>query len=151
MVFNWFRRKFDKSEAESEPDSEQVAAIESEDEPAVDEPQVPASEEVATDYLAWAKAAYQNIQQQQESPPPAVELVEPVAAPISEDLELVGTEQILTDPEIETDTPIAVESNLTPADPQSDVTTDNSTLDIDPPEATPLAADLPITCPTFTD
>ena len=148
MVFNWFRRKFDKSEAESVPDSEQVAAIESEDEPAVDEPQPPASEDVATDYLAWAKAAYQNIQQQQESPPPAVELVEPVAAPISQDLELAGTEPnstILTDTEIETDVAIAtVESNLTPADPQSDVTTDNSTLDIDPPEATPVAENLPI-------
>ena len=60
MVFNWFRRKFDKSESEQVQDSEQVET------PAVveDEPTEPDSEAVATDYLAWAKAAYQNIQQQ---------------------------------------------------------------------------------------
>ena len=60
MVFNWFRRKFDKSESESEsvPDPEQLVAVESEDEPAVEEQQPEiASGEVATDYLAWAKAA----------------------------------------------------------------------------------------------
>ena len=69
MVFNWFRRKFDRAESESEPtsDTEQIEESVSEtvaSEAEVDLPQ-PASPEVATDYLAWAKAAYQNIQQQQ--------------------------------------------------------------------------------------
>jgi fused signal recognition particle receptor len=150
MVFNWFRRKFDKSEAESVPDDEQIPVIESESEPAADEPQPePASEEVATDYLAWAKAAYQNIQQQQELPPPVVELLEPVALPISEDLEPVATEITSIDADtLETDIAIgAVDPNLTTADIQIDLTAENSALEIDTvaTKSTPLAADdLPI-------
>ncbi len=85
MVFNWFRRKFDQSESEPTQDSEQLESSEPNvvDEAETDVPPVElelASQEVvetatepATDYLAWAKAAYQNIQQQQESSPPTVE------------------------------------------------------------------------------
>jgi fused signal recognition particle receptor len=86
MVFNWFRRKFDQSEAEPAQESEQLESSEAnvvdeleDDTAAADlqstEPEL-ASEavvEVATDYLAWAKVAYQNIQQQQESSPAAIE------------------------------------------------------------------------------
>jgi fused signal recognition particle receptor len=73
MVFNWFRRKFDNSESEPVPDPELVEESAAEAEPEEPEAAEPAtaSEEIATDYLAWAKAAYQNIQQQQEAPPPA--------------------------------------------------------------------------------
>ncbi len=146
MVFNWFRRKFDKSEAESVPDSEQVAAIESEAEPAVDEQLEPAGEEVTTDYLAWAKAAYQNIQQQQESPPLAEPVIEP-ATVISEDLELVDTattpptsDTLVTDPAI-----AIVESNPTAPDLEIDATTENSAVEIDPTAAEDApAAELPI-------
>lgn len=60
MVFNWFRRQFNRSESPSEtpapapePETEQ---------PEQAEPQKP---QEAVDYLAWAKAAYQNIQQQE--------------------------------------------------------------------------------------
>jgi fused signal recognition particle receptor len=93
MVFNWFRRKFDTSESEPVPDTEQseesveIAAPEvSEDEPATTSP------EVATDYLAWAKAAYQNIQQQQEALPVAASeteslAVEPIDAPHEDSIE----------------------------------------------------------------
>lgn len=82
MVFNWFRRKFDKAESEPALDTEQVEASGGEE----DESAVPATEpetdsasesEVATDYLAWAKAAYQNIQQQQASPPPVAVETQP--------------------------------------------------------------------------
>ncbi len=98
MVFDWFRRKFDKPESESEAvtDTEQIAEpiVEEEAELVVpvSEPE-PASEEVATDYLAWAKAAYQNIQQQEaaavavvepESEPVAVEIIDPDAGSIAE-------------------------------------------------------------------
>jgi fused signal recognition particle receptor len=70
MVFNWFRRKFDRAESDSEStlDSEPLAeSVSGEDVAAAAEVDIPepASTEVATDYLAWAKAAYQNIQQQQ--------------------------------------------------------------------------------------
>jgi fused signal recognition particle receptor len=78
MVFNWFRRKFDKSESEPTPDpdleaesAEEIVAVKAEE----DLPE-PASTEVNTDYLAWAKAAYQNIQQQQTSALPEVADVE---------------------------------------------------------------------------
>jgi fused signal recognition particle receptor len=82
MVFDWFRRKFDNTQSEQVPDPEQVLEsvveeVEAEvvgdaeqDSPA--EVQVESAvaattnPEVATDYLAWAKAAYQNIQQQQQ-------------------------------------------------------------------------------------
>ncbi len=78
MVFNWFRRKFvdadsptenpAESDSESTLDPERLAESASGEDVAaaaeVDLPE-PASTEVATDYLAWAKAAYQNIQQQQ--------------------------------------------------------------------------------------
>jgi fused signal recognition particle receptor len=85
MVFNWFRRKFvdadsptenrAESDSESTLDPEQLAESASGEDVAaaaeVDLPE-PASTEVATDYLAWAKAAYQNIQQQQATTQPEV-------------------------------------------------------------------------------
>ncbi|AFZ12861.1 signal recognition particle-docking protein FtsY [Crinalium epipsammum PCC 9333] len=66
MVFNWFRRQFGDSqnteveqvETVAESPAEQEASVTSEEE----------SQEVAADYLNWAKAAYKNIQQQQRSP-----------------------------------------------------------------------------------
>jgi fused signal recognition particle receptor len=69
MVFNWFRRQFDTSESELVTDSDlgeqsEEAVVEATPESLADEPAT-ATAEVATDYLAWAKAAYQNIQQQE--------------------------------------------------------------------------------------
>ncbi len=66
MVFNWFRRKFDKSDAESESKEESaVDELETsvEAESNVETPATDTSA-VNTDYLAFAKAAYQNIQLQ---------------------------------------------------------------------------------------
>lgn len=59
MVFNWFRRQFNRSESPApspapEPQPEQQEQVETE------------KTEEAVDYLAWAKAAYQNIQQQEQ-------------------------------------------------------------------------------------
>jgi fused signal recognition particle receptor len=62
MVFNWFRRQFgdnqntevEEVETAAESPAEPVASVTSEEE----------SQEVAADYLNWAKAAYKNIQQQ---------------------------------------------------------------------------------------
>lgn len=59
--FNWFQRSYDKpqdTEAETQPPEKDTA----EEQPATDAPS-------PEDYLKWARAAYQNIQrQQQESP-----------------------------------------------------------------------------------
>jgi fused signal recognition particle receptor len=93
MVFDWFRRKFDKSESDLEPDVEQIeeSVVTEEEEEVVAVAEVETvSETVATDYLAWAKAAYQNIQQQEAAAVAASEpelttsADEPVIEPESE-------------------------------------------------------------------
>ena len=87
MVFNWFRRQFsDKSDEKEEEQSQPAApqpeteSAESASESASTEQQSP---EVAADYLNWAKAAYKNIQKQQqeveaETATPAVEPAEEI-------------------------------------------------------------------------
>jgi fused signal recognition particle receptor len=58
MAFNWFRRRFNEENSEAaEQTSEQSQSTESADSQ---------TGEVQEDYLAWAKAAYQNIQQRQQ-------------------------------------------------------------------------------------
>ncbi len=99
MVFNWFRRKFDNSESEPVPDPELVeeAATAEPEEPDAAEPAT-ANEEIATDYLAWAKAAYQNIQQQ-EAPPAAVEIAPEANTPSEPNLEEIAVETTTTESE----------------------------------------------------
>ncbi|MGB3535304.1 MAG: signal recognition particle-docking protein FtsY [Microcoleaceae cyanobacterium] len=78
MVFNWFRRQKKSNESASEvtptspaPEPEPTPAAQS---PAQQTTQSP------EDYLKWAKAAYQNIQQQKtETPEVAEEQTEPIA------------------------------------------------------------------------
>ncbi|HEY9638748.1 MAG TPA: signal recognition particle-docking protein FtsY [Coleofasciculaceae cyanobacterium] len=75
MVFNWFRRQFgtsDESSEETRSDTPQVEQEQEATEQQSAEPaQDPSKEEpptaVAEDYLIWAKAAYKNIQKQQQS------------------------------------------------------------------------------------
>uniref|UniRef100_UPI00286B5E23 signal recognition particle-docking protein FtsY n=1 Tax=Chamaesiphon sp. OTE_8_metabat_110 TaxID=2964696 RepID=UPI00286B5E23 len=104
MVFNWFRRKFDKSESEPE------APLESATEPIVEatpDDEVVAEQttdqSVATDYLAWAKAAYDNIQQQEAASSTApVALVAPTTA---DEPELLVSKEPASPPATQTDTP----------------------------------------------
>jgi fused signal recognition particle receptor len=95
MVFDWFRRKFDNTAGSVENRADVAAEPESDSPETLDtlaaeveveiEPEVPPASPPAgtTDYLAFAKAAYQNIQQQsaQKSAAEAVEAanVEPEA------------------------------------------------------------------------
>ncbi|WP_193198353.1 signal recognition particle-docking protein FtsY [Nostoc sp. MG11] len=70
MVFNWFRRQHhDSSKTPSEQKQEETPSIkEPQTEPA--EPSTPTAEttqDTGTDLLAFAKAAYKNIQQKQQS------------------------------------------------------------------------------------
>ncbi len=66
MTFDWFRRQYSDQPEAAQPEVEPTKATPAEPEVAV-----------AEDYLAWAKAAYQNIQKrQQEAPVPT--------APVSE-------------------------------------------------------------------
>ncbi|MEM9770157.1 MAG: hypothetical protein AAF889_00905, partial [Cyanobacteria bacterium P01_D01_bin.73] len=99
MVFNWFRRQFDegdKPKEQSEATAENTktvdseAASEAEDPESADEGGTDAGseesssddneeEEVSLDYLAWAKAAYQNVQQQTDEEPAEAESKEEAA------------------------------------------------------------------------
>jgi fused signal recognition particle receptor len=82
--FNWFRRSYDES-SESPDDSSNPESSETDSassEAAQADTTVPAS---ADDYLQWAKAAYQAIQQQQTAEAQATEASEPdVSAPAVE-------------------------------------------------------------------
>lgn len=78
MVFNWFRRQFAPESPEDEtPDvDESVSEAESVPEEAdasSEEDAADPSEEGKPDYLNWAKAAFESIQQQQEAAPDATE------------------------------------------------------------------------------
>lgn len=84
MAFDWFRRQFtqpqDASQSEAEPLAEQPTVAEVSAEASDAE-----ADDVQEDYLAWAKAAYQNIQQRQQAPAEAVE-----SSPVPETLALEG-------------------------------------------------------------
>jgi fused signal recognition particle receptor len=79
MVFNWFRRQFGTSEASQQetrsedPQVEQEKQVSEQPEaqPAASESTEEQSPAVADDYLSWAKAAYKNIQKQQQLSPEA--------------------------------------------------------------------------------
>jgi fused signal recognition particle receptor len=134
MVFNWFRRKFDKSESELGPDAEQVeeSAGDEEESAVTAEPET-ASDEVATDYLAWAKAAYQHIQQQAVVESEA-DIINPVAV---EAATTTAAEAV----EIEIGS-ANVEPALSP-DPETELTVTDpvATTTIDPPEDPPTGAE----------
>jgi fused signal recognition particle receptor len=163
MVFNWFRRKFDKSESEPTPDPDLGAesAEEIVEEAAEADLPEPASTEVNTDYLAWAKAAYQNIQQQTSAPSEVAEVEpaqqeEPAAITTAEIADVVEPDSVpesvtrsaqQEDPgatttaeiaDLETDSvpesSIAIEPELVPADPA--VVTDVEPVTTTEPEAT---------------
>ncbi len=62
MAFNWFRRQFNRSEEVPESPVESKEAV------PVEESSSTEAETTQEDYLTWAKAAYQNIQQRQQTP-----------------------------------------------------------------------------------
>ncbi|MFZ9736524.1 MAG: signal recognition particle-docking protein FtsY, partial [Prochlorotrichaceae cyanobacterium] len=88
MVFDWFRRKFDKSAEKTEPPAVPEETLESTTvEAGTAEPVAEESEAAPEDeYLAWAKAAYQNLKQQQapSAEPAASPSAEPAASPSAE-------------------------------------------------------------------
>ncbi|VXD14674.1 Signal recognition particle receptor FtsY [Planktothrix serta PCC 8927] len=73
MVFNWFRRQFnEKTDQIQEPQTEVKAEPETVEKPPETAESSEPAPQIAEDYLQWAKAAYKNIQKQQE-PEPEVE------------------------------------------------------------------------------
>ncbi|MBE9092584.1 signal recognition particle-docking protein FtsY [Tychonema sp. LEGE 07203] len=108
MVFNWFRRQYSESgssEKETPPqqtpdESAQSASVEPSTDTAADQ----SSPAVAEDYLNWAKAAYKNIQKQQqpetevadtaEAEVPAAETEVAEVAGVAEVAEVAGVAEV---------------------------------------------------------
>ncbi|MEH2422628.1 MAG: signal recognition particle-docking protein FtsY [Nostoc sp.] len=103
MVFNWFRRKYnDSSDTPSDQKQEETPpAQEPQPEPAkTSTPTAETASDTTADLLAFAKAAYKNIQQKQqaevvETPPDSVDTSPPSAQP--ETVEMATAE--ITEPE----------------------------------------------------
>lgn len=117
--FNWFSRSHDTPASEAEPPASSDAK------PKAEAPNAaPASPE---DYLAWAKAAYQNIQQQQAATEAATsgEETAATAAPEAEDLAEDSAEEAAdtsTEAEGETVSPLVVpESDVPESEPEAEV------------------------------
>ncbi|MFB2917798.1 signal recognition particle-docking protein FtsY [Aerosakkonema funiforme] len=122
MVFNWFRRQHNESQEQAQDKSASPTQVEPQTESPVSESGATSSqEEVADDYLAWAKAAYKNIQAKQrpqttttpsetEAPTQAEaepQLVTEAVAPLSESQAIpIQTET----PQAESDAEVAVEA-----------------------------------------
>jgi fused signal recognition particle receptor len=115
MAFNWFRRQFQPEDAPESP-AEQASPATSESPSGEGD----SADAVQEDYLAWAKAAYQNIQQRQQ----------PVAAAETETVELGGGEAEKADPEIPDPSPqdAAKPDVLEPDVPEPDVLESNATV-----------------------
>lgn len=147
MVFNWFRRQYSESgssEKETAPEQPQDSQAKS---PAVEPPTDaatptaadPNSPAVAEDYLNWAKAAYKNIQKQQQE----AEVSETVETPVPQKPEAEVSETAET-PVPQSETAIAAEVSETPAPEAVEIATapaafDSETLEISEPPAAPIA------------
>ena len=129
MVFNWFRRKFGTSEEETSSENPQVE----QEQEAPDQPEVEPAEStqeqspaVADDYLNWAKAAYQNIQKQQQLPvettPTETELSESALVDelVPEDV-TTATAVTQTSEAVESVTAAQIEDSVAPDTAQSTV------------------------------
>jgi len=129
MVFNWFRRQFSEKEA---PNQDETTSPEKQSPPDAVEIQAEPSETSQTDsaaeYLKWAKAAYQNIQQQ-ATPQTTEESAATEAAP-TQTPEVAATTLIVEEPADEPDaetpaTPITDEPDAAiPATPVIEVDAD---------------------------
>lgn len=116
MVFNWFRRQFNKEEAE-EQDTPPEAEAE-QDSPSDDSEDSDDAEETseAEDYRSWAETAFQKIQERQQET-----TVEP-ALPVEEDV-------------AETDSPLPVETDASDHSPAVEATDTSESQELDTPES----------------
>ncbi|RMF21348.1 MAG: signal recognition particle-docking protein FtsY [Cyanobacteria bacterium J083] len=113
-MFNWFRRKFgdNKQQSEQTQTSEQEQQLEKQPEEQVQETaETETSTPTQEDYLAWAKAAYQNIQERKEkTTEPIAEKTEEVPQEAKEEEETVISE--VTEETTETETEQTQKTNL---------------------------------------
>ena len=143
-AFNWFQRSYEEPK---EPEKEEVAEEKVEEE-------APASQE---DYLKWAKAAYQNIQERKGSPEDAASSAEeaPVAEAPAEDKAAEAPEQTaLDEASIEPETPSVTASAIgedaeTPSEESSESAEDEVPTS-EPISEVPIA-DAPVPAETTPD
>jgi fused signal recognition particle receptor len=99
MVFNWFRRQFSNRPQDDEAEKEKTEQVQPEAEVSeveateTTETTEATSETVNLDYLNWAKAAYKNIQERQQSQEAETAITEPESLP---------EEEVQTDAVVET-------------------------------------------------
>ncbi|MEH2161720.1 MAG: signal recognition particle-docking protein FtsY [Nostoc sp.] len=143
MVFNWFRRQYnDSSETPSDKKQEEIPAQKPQPEPAEISTAETAPDTTA-DLLAFAKAAYKNIQQKQqvevvETPPDsenALSEPETVETAIAEITESVATEEPVS-PTLETVQPEIIQTAT-----EEEITEESSVIaiveaDVESPEIT---------------
>jgi fused signal recognition particle receptor len=163
MVFNWFRRQYSESgssepettpeKPEDSPTKSPPAASQTDAATTTAEPNSPA---VAEDYLNWAKAAYKNIQKQQQeaevSQTAEIPVPQTTEAEVSETAEIpvpqtteAEISQTTEIPILPAETPVVAEVSETSAPaatveihPES-VVLDSETLEITEPTATETA------------
>ncbi|WP_199248157.1 signal recognition particle-docking protein FtsY [[Phormidium] sp. ETS-05] len=120
MVFNWFRRQFNEKTEEAVTPPEAPPAPEEQSEASQDSTSESA---VAEDYLAWAKAAYKNIQVRQgqgveESPETApTPEAEPTPEPLPDVSAVVSASSAATELEVLPETVAATEAVSPPPEP----------------------------------
>ncbi|WP_017315593.1 signal recognition particle-docking protein FtsY [Mastigocladopsis repens] len=138
MVFNWFRRQHNEpSGTPSEQKQEETPAVEEPQPQPVETSTAETAPEVATDLLAYAKAAYKNIQQRQQS--------QPAETPASE----VTAEAPPEEPQTETAQPQpAVQTQQLPEEvvvsvAQTTVEEPDSTDELSTPPEVPVIAEEP--------
>ncbi len=100
MTFNWFKRSQQQSPSpQAEPESPPQPAVEQAPEaPSTTEPAAPAIDQ---DYLAWAKAAYKNIQQKQAAQGAEQPAAEESAAASTTETTAEPTEESPAEPNLE--------------------------------------------------
>ncbi|WP_088242447.1 signal recognition particle-docking protein FtsY [Calothrix rhizosoleniae] len=97
MVFNWFNRQNqDADQIDSEEKEKEIPAVSESPGESATTTTTETTPEVATDLLAFAKAAYKNIQDKQESQSPAEDtLIDEPASPATEpEIEAKSTDNV---------------------------------------------------------
>jgi len=151
-MFNWFRRRHNKEEssekeAKKVPETPVTPVVESEDS---------SEKQTQEDYLAWAKTAYQNIQQRQdEVPETAPETIpeEPEAAEVETTVasEEVEEPEIATEPEssVTEEEVVATEKDISVTEEKIEKTVEEVTEVIEEVVATPAVTETPSNVPAW--
>lgn len=131
MVFNWFRRQVNDKNASTPEKSTVPAEVES-------EAPTDFEEDVAAEYLKLAKAAYQNIQQQQAQSTQESVVENVITAQVKAD---ISTTQLETPVASQTNEPDPEPETLVPQADEPDAEPETLVPQADEPDAEPATAD----------